>query len=430
MKFVVSFLYVVLVLIAPASWAAKTYITLENVQVFDAPNGNMLEQWPDKTLFTANTVADNWLVISGHFPEGVWQPVDNKRFIQLSASLKLRTPYQHKSAKTIVYKALKKIGSNAKAYKLLEDTQVYLSKSETSQSALNKLSTTELNTNDLSANKSTIPEVAVTDPNTQEAVALGADSQLDTTDNHNPLWLKDTVFTSTFEDRQWIKVTGHFPTHAWEKLEQPVWIKKPVKLQNRTQPRRYERKKHSKRFAIIDKKRFELSVYEVVDGKKQKLMRTPVALGYDRCLSEAKGGKCYYTPEGEFEIEFKLFDPDGINWCIPPKMAAEFKSKLARGERCWRGVMGNYAMHFGDSLFLHGTSNPNSIGSRTTHGCVRLRNPDIEMVYQMLRNGDKVLISETPEDFDLLALAGYETEPESLEVKSEVQQPLAQKSSL
>ncbi len=410
MKFVVSFLYVVLVLMAPASWAAKTYITLESVEVFDAPNGNMLEQWPDKTLFTANTVADNWLVISGHFPEGVWQPVDNKRFIQLSASLKLRTPYQHKSAKTVVYKALKKIGSNAKAYKLLEDTQVYLSKSSS-----NELRGTEL--------------VQISEAIQDQATPVEK-SKFETSYDNNSIWLKDKVFTSTFEDREWIKVSGHFPTHAWEKLERPVWIKKPVKLQNRTQPRRYERKKHSKRFAIIDKKRFELSVYEVVDGKKQKLMRTPVALGYDRCLSEAKGGKCYYTPEGEFEIEFKLFDPDGINWCIPPKMAAEFKSKLARGERCWRGVMGNYAMHFGDSLFLHGTSNPSSIGSRTTHGCVRLRNPDIEMVYQMLRNGDKVLISETPEEFDLLALAGYEAEPEPLEVKSEVQQPLTQKSSL
>jgi hypothetical protein len=122
-------------------------------------------------------------------------------------------------------------------------------------------------------------------------------------------------------------------------------------------------------------------------------------------LSAAKGGKCYYTSEGEYEIEFKLFDADGIEWCVPKKMEAEFKEKIARGERCWRGIMGKHALHFGNSLFLHGTSNPRSIGSRSTHGCVRLRNSDITVLYRLLSNGDKVLISETPEEFDLIAMA-------------------------
>jgi len=63
-------------------------------------------------------------------------------------------------------------------------------------------------------------------------------------------------------------------------------------------------------------------------------------------------------------------------------------------------------------LFLHGTSNPNSIGSRSTHGCVRLRNNDISLLYRLLQKGDSVLISEQPEEFDLVALAA---KPEELQ---------------
>ena len=86
-------------------------------------------------------------------------------------------------------------------------------------------------------------------------------------------------------------------------------------------------------------------------------------------------------------------------------MRGEFKEKLARGENCWRGIMGRHALHFGDSLFLHGTSNPSSIGSRTTHGCVRLRNADIDIIYRLMKEGDKVIVSADPGSLDLVKLA-------------------------
>lgn len=401
MKFVVSFIYLVMLLMSSMSWAAKTYITKDKVDVYDSPNGVVVNTWPKRTIFTSSSESDLWVTVSGNFPDRKWHQLDTKLFIKKSNMIKVRKPYQHKSARTIVYKTLKKVGPDAKAYKLLEDTEIFFNE----PSSL-KVESSSVENSDVErpyTESSSSSEDFVT-PKEQESLG----SKMDSADPVEPtLWTKDTVFTSTYENSDFIKVSGYFPQEKWQPLEKTVWIKKPVKVQDRTQPRKYERHKSSKRFAIIDKNKFELSVYEVVDGEKHKLMRTPVALGYDRCLSEAKGGKCYYTPEGEFEVEFKLFDPDGIQWCIPPKMSEEFKNKIAKGERCSRGTMGNYAMHFGNSYFLHGTSNPSSIGGRTTHGCVRLRNPDIEMVYQMLRNGDKVLISENPEEFDLVALSGY-----------------------
>lgn len=369
MKFVVLILSSIL-FYSQAVLAAKTYITTDEVAVFDRINGQQVDEWPARTLFTSSAEDDFWLTISGTFPEGEWEPVSPKLYIENTAALEERNPYQEAGGKTILYQKLQtQSGSKAKAYKLLEFAAVF------SQ-----------------------PPV-IDDSLQQQPVAT---------------WPKDKVFTSVSQTAAYIKATGHFPAETWQPLEQAVYLRKPVKLQDRTKPKPYQRDIKAKRFVVIDKTKFEMTLYEVVNEKKVKLVKTPVALGYDRCLPKEKGGKCYYTPEGIFDIEFKLFDPDGITWCVPPKMEAEFKSKIAKGERCWRGIMGNHALHFGNSLFLHGTSNPSSIGSRTTHGCVRLRNSDIETVYRLLDNGDKVVITSDITKVDLLELAQENVGSETL----------------
>jgi lipoprotein-anchoring transpeptidase ErfK/SrfK len=46
----------------------------------------------------------------------------------------------------------------------------------------------------------------------------------------------------------------------------------------------------------------------------------------------------------------------------------------------------------GDGYALHGTDKPESIGRSVSHGCVRLRNEDIETLYQMVAVGTPVFI--------------------------------------
>jgi hypothetical protein len=41
---------------------------------------------------------------------------------------------------------------------------------------------------------------------------------------------------------------------------------------------------------------------------------------------------------------------------------------------------------------IHGTNAPRSVGHATSHGCIRLRNRDVEKLYAMLRLGDAVAI--------------------------------------
>ncbi|NVK24016.1 MAG: L,D-transpeptidase [Gammaproteobacteria bacterium] len=346
--------------------AAKTYIVSDPVAVFNAEQGEQITTWPQGTLFTSAQQNDLWITVSGHFPKGKWRALTTPFYIKKNDKVTERIPYQNVGGRTIVYPALEQryVNTNARKLKLLESTTVYSKEPDYS-----------------------------------------TEGDIQVSEEHAEIWQQDAVFTSGFQNADYIKVTGLVENGQWLSLDEPRWILKPVKVQDRTQPKPYLRDENVTRIAVIDKQKFYVTVYEVINDHIEKLMRAPVALGYDRCLSAEKGGQCYYTPEGQFDIEFKLFDADGIHWCVPPKMAAEYKTKTAKGERCWRGVMGRHALNFDESLFLHGTSNPNSIGGNTTHGCIRLRNSDIAMVYRLLTKGDKVLISDTPEQYDLLAIA-------------------------
>ena len=342
--------------------AAKTFIAKQEVTILVAPNGEQATTWPVDTTFTGTELDEYWVEISGVVSEGMWQPLELHRYIAISDAIEVK-PNKQQGSKTVIYQALKGGNNKAKTYRVVGDTIAYLAK----------------------------PESIVT-PKSNTKIEYET-------------WIDSKEFTSAYEDAEFIKATGNISDLGWQAFDTPRWIRKPAQVQDITLPRPFSREQDSVRLAIIDKSDFHLVLYEVIGEKVTKIMKTPVALGYDKCLPAEKGGQCYYTPEGEFEIDFKLFDPSGIQWCVPPKMRGEFKEKLARGENCWRGIMGRHALHFGDSLFLHGTSNPSSIGSRTTHGCVRLRNADIDIIYRLMKEGDKVIVSADPDSLDLVKLA-------------------------
>jgi len=64
---------------------------------------------------------------------------------------------------------------------------------------------------------------------------------------------------------------------------------------------------------------------------------------------------------------------------------------------------------------LHGTNHPESIGRAASHGCIRMRNHDVEELFELVRVGDEVdLISEpTAEEarlFDEAAPAQFQAD--------------------
>ncbi|MDQ3244529.1 MAG: L,D-transpeptidase [Gemmatimonadota bacterium] len=71
------------------------------------------------------------------------------------------------------------------------------------------------------------------------------------------------------------------------------------------------------------------------------------------------------------------------NIIIPP---------FGTNQRRYKGVLGTRRLVLGDGYALHGTNKPETIGQAVSHGCVRLRNEDIEKLYEMVPVGTPVYI--------------------------------------
>jgi lipoprotein-anchoring transpeptidase ErfK/SrfK len=61
-------------------------------------------------------------------------------------------------------------------------------------------------------------------------------------------------------------------------------------------------------------------------------------------------------------------------------------------QRKYLGVLGTHRLKLGDGYALHGTDQPESIGKSVSHGCIRLRNEDIETLFQMVPIGTVVYV--------------------------------------
>lgn len=48
-------------------------------------------------------------------------------------------------------------------------------------------------------------------------------------------------------------------------------------------------------------------------------------------------------------------------------------------------------------IYIHGTNNEAALGSPSSHGCVRVRNDDVIALYELVPEGARVLITETPQ---------------------------------
>lgn len=80
--------------------------------------------------------------------------------------------------------------------------------------------------------------------------------------------------------------------------------------------------------------------------------------------------------------------------------------------------LGNYAMNLGvDSIMIHGTTSPASIGRHASHGCIRLYPEDIESLFNAVQKGTQVTLARYP--FQI----GWQGETIYLEVAPEIRTP-------
>jgi len=73
----------------------------------------------------------------------------------------------------------------------------------------------------------------------------------------------------------------------------------------------------------------------------------------------------------------------GGNVIIPP---------FGTTARRYLGVLGTRRLKMGDGYAIHGTNKPETIGRSVSHGCVRMKNEDIERLYPMVPLGTPVYI--------------------------------------
>jgi L,D-transpeptidase YbiS len=100
----------------------------------------------------------------------------------------------------------------------------------------------------------------------------------------------------------------------------------------------------------------------------------------------------FVTPRGMFQIRGKRVNPV---WAKPDWAFIEEGLPVpppGSPERFEAGVLGEYALELGDGYLIHGTLYKRMLGMPVTHGCVRLGDEDLRVVYKNLQIGSKVFI--------------------------------------
>jgi hypothetical protein len=124
------------------------------------------------------------------------------------------------------------------------------------------------------------------------------------------------------------------------------------------------------------------------------------ALEYDLKLGHLTNGQPIKLSDGR-----KLAMRDGVAGVIQGGEFAElptdehivfdntlFVPPMGSKNRKIEGELGKYRLLLGDGYLLHGTPYKESIGMAATHGCVRMRDEDIEWLYDHVPIGTKVYI--------------------------------------
>ncbi len=120
-----------------------------------------------------------------------------------------------------------------------------------------------------------------------------------------------------------------------------------------------------------------------IEGKKY-VITFPVGIGTDETG----------TKIGEYEISQKRENP---SWYVPESIKEEnpeLPDIFPPGEN---NPLGTRAMRLGNTtLLIHGTNKKFGIGMKVSHGCIRMYNPDVERLFNVVEEGTKVKIIDLP----------------------------------
>lgn len=130
-----------------------------------------------------------------------------------------------------------------------------------------------------------------------------------------------------------------------------------------------------------------------VDG--QLVKKSKAATGSDKILRKGRKVWWFRTPRGKHTVVRKVKDPV---WTKPDWAFVEEGKPIPPPDsplRKERGTMGKYALDLGDRVMIHGTNDPKSIGRRVSHGCIRLPNDMLSLLWKEAEVGTEVYIFES-----------------------------------
>ena len=129
---------------------------------------------------------------------------------------------------------------------------------------------------------------------------------------------------------------------------------------------------------VVSKKALQLYV---INEKNDTLFQRPIACGVNLGNKTLVGDK--KTPEGKFKIKYMY---DATSW----------KHDFGDGQGMREGAYGPLFFRLNvpgfNDIGIHGTIFPESIGTRSSEGCIRMRNEDIKALYKYCYVGMTVII--------------------------------------
>ena len=103
----------------------------------------------------------------------------------------------------------------------------------------------------------------------------------------------------------------------------------------------------------------------------------------------AVGQPAYPTPNGRFAIQSKQIDPV---WSVPNSpWAGELAGTTVSGGSAANPLKARW-MGIANGVGIHGTGQDWSIGTRASHGCIRMHVADVKRLYRRVKVGTPVLI--------------------------------------
>jgi lipoprotein-anchoring transpeptidase ErfK/SrfK len=138
-------------------------------------------------------------------------------------------------------------------------------------------------------------------------------------------------------------------------------------------------------FIVVSKEEMTLNVF---DYKGKSIAMYPIACGKNMGDKEEVGDM--KTPEGIFHV-------------CDIQNASGWSHDFGDGNGKIKGAYGPFFIRLltpgHNGIGIHGTHNSNSVGTRSTEGCIRLRNEDLENLVKKVKVGDVVVV--TPSKLDI-----------------------------